>query len=614
MSRTGMIFDASSIAEQLRQYNVNYEGRRTYDQLHLENQQFAAEAQGAITQKYSTQLEQAYNTSLQQQASIAGTRLGQGQKNLLTDKLQQATSSAYQAATSEALQYQQKLNEQVSTQAANIEGALYQKGKNQADLLNATVDYWSEQVENNPDLMNDPLWSKYFVNLGLDALDETERARYEELERKNLNLIEDARRNVSTFTDKYTGEKTDPEKLKAELQDLTPERLAERRAERLAEYEENAYQRLVEENKKHYKGKYTEKELRDLAKNTTKQEGHWAILDLQDDAYTNVERRQQIQDMLDEHELLTMKSDQDASLLENKELEEYTALRDKVMGRTEGSRRAMTKDELMAQMVDVDEEGNFDLNMAGQDFFDMMFGEKVDESSFGRWLNESNPDLYEFFTSSDQFDYRNNQTQIRDMLGIGTEMQDYQYSFLERMGGMSEGQLRQTFDVFGASIENLAFGKDTMQNISKLSGNVTGLMQGLGIDADFERETRIKMTELDKGIKTAIENIVSGKDINAAVAGTVLANLGGGMAGGAATGGFAGPTGALVGTIVGGIFGLIKGISTASKDAKNKKDSNKRIKLMIQRQYSKMMNELTLYMQERAQEAEDKFEKSIRRF
>src|SRR5574344_1049480 len=204
MPRTGMIFDAGSIAEQLRKYNVNYEGRRTYDQLHLENQQFAAEAQGAITQKYSTKLEQAYNTSLQQQAGIAGTRLGQGQKNLLTDKLQQSTSLAYQAATSEALQSQQKLNEQVSKQAANIEGALYKKGKNQADLLNATVDYWSEQVENNPDLMNDPLWSKYFVSLGLDALDETERARYEELERKNLNLIEDARKSVTNVAKQFT--------------------------------------------------------------------------------------------------------------------------------------------------------------------------------------------------------------------------------------------------------------------------------------------------------------------------------------------------------------------------------------------------------------------------
>lgn len=614
MPQTGMIFDAGSIAEQLRQYNLDYDKRRTWDQLHLENQQFAAAGQSAITQKYRTQLEQAYAASLQQQASIAGTRLGQGQKNLLTDKLQQSTSSAYQAATSEALQYQQKLNEQVATQAANIEGALYQKGKNTADLFNATVDYWAEQVENNPDLMNDPLWSKYFVNLGLDALDETERARYEELERKNLNLIEEARRNVSTFIDKYTGEKTDPEKLKAELEELSPERLAERRAKKLAEFEENAYQMFAKENKEKHKGKYSEKELRDMAKRKTDAQGYEVTRDLQDSAFTNVKRRQQIQEMLDEYELLTMKSDQDASLLENKELEEYTALRDKVMGRTEGSRRAMTKDELMAQMVDLDEEGNWQMNIAGQDFFDMMFGEKVDESSFGRWLNESNPDLYEFFTSSDQFDYRGNQTQIRDMLGIGTEMQDYQYSFLERMGGMNEGQLRKTFDTFGASVENLAFGKDTVQNISKLSGNVTGLVQGLGIDADLERETGIKMADLDKGIKTAIDNIVSGKDINAAVAGTVLANLVGGVGRGAALGGFWGPTGALVGSILGGILGLVRGISTAAKDAKNKKESNKRIKLMIQQQYSKMIDELTSYVQERAQEAEDKFEKSIRRF
>ena len=583
MPRTGMIFDASSIAEQLRQYNVT-DGRRTYDQLHLENQQFAAEAQGAITQRYNAQLEKAYSASLQQQAGIAGTRLGQGQKNLLTDKLQQSTSLAYQAATSEALQYQQKLNEQVSTQAANIEGALYQKGKNQADLLNATVDYWSEQVENNPDLANDPLWSKYFVSLGLDALDETEHARYEELERKNLNLIEEARKSVTNIAKQFT--------------DLTGKDINELSDEAaLNKYLDEYEQREIDRLRKIGSTRVDPEELANISRQG---------------------REKRIKLMIEQHELAELQSNEDAVLLENlkksPELDEFNVLRDKVMGQAKGSRRAMTKDELMAQIVDLDEEGNWQMNMAGQDFFDMMFGEKVDESSFGRWLNESNPDLYEFFTSSDQFDYRSNQSQIRDMLGIGTEMQDYQYSFLERMGGMSETQLRQTFDVFGASIENLAFGKDNVENISKLSGNVTGLMQGLGIDADFERETGINMTELDKGIKTAIENIVSGKDINASIAGTVLANLVGGMAGGAATGGFAGPTGAMVGTIVGGIFGLIKGISTASKDAKNKKDSNKRIKLMIQQQYSKMMNELTLYMQERAQEAEDKFEKSIRRF
>jgi outer membrane lipoprotein SlyB len=198
------------------------------------------------------------------------------------------------------------------------------------------------------------------------------------------------------------------------------------------------------------------------------------------------------------------------------------------------------------------------------------------------------------------------------MLGIGS--QDYQYSFLERMGGMSEAQLRKTFDVFGASVEGLAFGNNNVENISKLSSNVTSLMQGLGIDADFEHETKIKMADLDKGIKTAIENIVSGKDINAAVAGTVLGNLVGGAGRGAALGGFGGPTGALVGSILGGILGLVRGISTAAKEAKNKKESNKRIELMIQQQYSKMLDQLTLYMQQRAQEAEQKFEKSIRRF
>ena len=82
-------------------------------------------------------------------------------------------------------------------------------------------------------MANDPLWSKYFVNLGLDALDETERARYEELEKKNQELIEKARTNITSFTDKYTGEKTDPEKLKAELKELSPERLAERRQKKI---------------------------------------------------------------------------------------------------------------------------------------------------------------------------------------------------------------------------------------------------------------------------------------------------------------------------------------------------------------------------------------------
>ena len=181
MPQQGMIFSAGSIAEQLRQYNVNYDQRRTWDQLHLENQQYAAAGQGAITQNLDQNIEQAYTAHLQSQAGISGSRLGQGQKNVFSEQLRRQTDAAYQQASVQAAGYQQTLNEQVSAQAGKIEGALYQQGQYTADLLSSTVDYWSELLETNPDLANDPLWAKYFAEAGLDALSEEERTRYDEL-------------------------------------------------------------------------------------------------------------------------------------------------------------------------------------------------------------------------------------------------------------------------------------------------------------------------------------------------------------------------------------------------------------------------------------------------
>ena len=296
------------------------------------------------------------------------------------------------------------------------------------------------------------------------------------------------------------------------------------------------------------------------------------------------------------------------NLLLDDELVEMQALQEKMAG----EKRAMSRDDIMLSMFDKDKEGDWNMNIAGQDFFDQIFNERVEDDSFGRWLKDKDDELFNFFTSANEFDYRGaTQNQIRDMLGVGQK--DYTYSFLERMGGMSEDQLKSTFDVFDTSLNAIAFNEDKTQAISDLSTNMTELMSGLGIDADFERETKIKMSELDKGIKTAIDNIVAGKDINAAFAGTVLSNIVGGAGLGTTIGGATG-VGALVGTVVGGLIGLVGGVVTAGKEMRNTKENNKRMQLMVQREYSKMMDQLSTYMQERTQAAEQKFEQNVRRF
>ena len=556
MPQQGMIFSASNIAEQLRQYNVNYDQRRTWDQLHLENQQYAAAGQGAITQNLDQNIEQAYTAHLQSQAGISGSRLGQGQKNVFSEQLRRQTDAAYQQASVQAAGYQQTLNEQVSAQAGKIEGALYQQGQYTADLLSSTVDYWSELLETNPDLANDPLWAKYFAEAGLDALSEEERTRYDELMDKNDLLVDEVKADMTNLGDF----KNELEELQTQLASLGPVSPHSRDA--------TAAQKRRLLNQK----------IEDLT--------------------------EKIQDAELKEEYLATGN----NLLLDDELVEMQALQEKMAG----EKRAMTRDDLMLSMFDTDEEGNWNMNIAGQDFFDQIFNERVGDDSFGRWLKDQDDELFNFFTSANEFDYRGaTQNQIRDMLGVGQK--DYTYSFLERMGGMSEDQLKSTFDVFDTSLNAIAFNEDKTQAISDLSTNMTELMSGLGIDADFERETGIKMSELDKGIKTAIDNIVAGKDMNAAFAGTVLSNIVGGAGLGTTIGGATG-VGALVGTVVGGLIGLVGGVVTAGKEMRNTKENNKRMQLMVQREYSKMMDQLSTYMQERTQAAEQKFEQNVRRF
>ena len=534
--RTGMIFDAGSIAEHFKKYNVNYENQRTWDALNLQTKDYSAVGRATISQNLNSSVEQAYNSYLQSQIKIASTRLGQGQKNFLTSNLQQATNQAYGAAANEALGYKQKLDQQVQEQSQTIESTLYNRSKNTASILNEAVDYTLNSLENNPELANDPLWSKYFVDLGVDALTDEQRVRYNELMAQNDILIEDAQKKLQNFVDPSTGKSTTVEALQKELDTITPELLYNQEVER------------VDKLRKELIASGADPATIELSLN---------LPDNMDLAVAK--RKNELQKLIDEYGLLETQSQNDATLLsgkKDKDLNEFTELQNIVSGKAADSRRVKGRNELMLEMFDEDEEGNWNINLMGQDFFDQAFNANIEDNTFGDWLNEKDSDLYDFFVTPDKFDYRGApQNQIRDMLGIGVD--DYTYSFLERFGGMNKQQLERTFDKFSSSVDKVVANAKSPESYVELSNSVVGLMRNLGIDKDFEVETGINATQLSKGINQMMQDIQDGNISGWDTTGKILANLGAGAAGGAAISGYFGPSAALVGTIVELIVALV---------------------------------------------------------
>lgn len=162
-----------------------------------------------------------------------------------------------------------------------------------------------------------------------------------------------------------------------------------------------------------------------------------------------------------------------------------------------------------------DEQGN--LTQFGTDFYKQMLNQNAYEGntelSFGRWLANTDKDLYDWSQSYNPYDFTGAGTNLgsfKTFVGIGSTEETYK--FIDAFSGMNEEQVNDMFsnitkkaeeigknisDKYGVS--DLRRGKDSEKIIAQyndLINDVRDIFDRMGVTEDFEKETGIKFSEL----------------------------------------------------------------------------------------------------------------------
>ena len=160
-------------------------------------------------------------------------------------------------------------------------------------------------------------------------------------------------------------------------------------------------------------------------------------------------------------------------------------------------------EELSTMLYDVDEQGNRVLSTLGQDFYDMVMnymptpiydknGKLVradieQAKSYSDYLQEKDKDLYDYLSSSDLYNINTAGSKFgtfKELMGL--EANDYDYSWLERAGGMTREEVDNLFGDIDKAINKLG-GGDQSGQIIKIGNQLNTLMDKLGFGTvDFK--------------------------------------------------------------------------------------------------------------------------------
>lgn len=151
-------------------------------------------------------------------------------------------------------------------------------------------------------------------------------------------------------------------------------------------------------------------------------------------------------------------------------------------------------EELNAMLYDIDESGNRVLNTLGQDFYDMVMNymptpiydkngklvrtDIAQAKSYGDYLQEKDKDLYNYLTSSDLYNINTAGSKFgtfKELMGL--DANDYEYSWLERAGGMSREEVDKLFGDIDTKLQKATF--DTLT-----SGNINTSLEAMGKELD----------------------------------------------------------------------------------------------------------------------------------
>lgn len=293
-----------------------------------------------------------------------------------------------------------------------------------------------------------------------------------------------------------------------------------------------------------------------------------------------------------------------------------------------------------------DENGN--LTIAGVDFFDQLENQIANKGtgySWGQYLAETNPELYDWSTSYNPYNYTmegTNAGTLRTMYGMMST--DYTYEFAERMGGLTTNQINEKYSKFTELSEQLEGALNSLGTVGgKLSDNqihktiqssvseVYSLMDEMGIKDELDTELKetygITLNELETSIQEYVNKSYSSGDISTITASTTVgtgvdtavygilpgaagAMIGTSIASGVAAGTAAGLIGAVAGAVIGLVVGLVAGGVQAAENKNVAKKQNYNTAVNMQSLYNNLLSSLTNYSAYKKRQAEIDFTNS----
>lgn len=283
--------------------------------------------------------------------------------------------------------------------------------------------------------------------------------------------------------------------------------------------------------------------------------------------------------------------------------------------------RLSTWEELKPQLYD--EEGN--LTMLGVDILDQLENQNLGQEgmeTWGEFLARTDADVLDWAESYNPYNFTvggSNAATFKTMTGrVST---DFEYSFLERFGGLKSEQVDKLFQPFNDTIIKLESyssedkkndAVDIIGNIRSSANQLDKLTQDLGINKEIDdalEAAGIKggMKGLTDALLTA-NGLIEGKaDMAGQWIGQFVSTTGISAGAGAWLGSAIPGVSNIVGGVVGAIIGGISGIIMASINVDKQREQNKEMINQATTAYKAAVNNIVAYGHQKQQEAQTKF-------
>lgn len=168
MSEYGMIYDTSSIKQQLKEANRDYIGRKTWENLYAGIDIAEKQQIGVLKQDYAKAMSDAYATAYKNKVAVGASNIGQGYKAEAIDDIDIALQEAYDTYRRNYLQGESEIQTASAEAVENVNEALTEQAEYTKKFANAPYEYlkylFDKYNEGNPEdnifLTND-LWKRY---------------------------------------------------------------------------------------------------------------------------------------------------------------------------------------------------------------------------------------------------------------------------------------------------------------------------------------------------------------------------------------------------------------------------------------------------------------------